>query len=108
MKKINPAEFRHTIKIQRLVTYVDDDGLSRDEWFDIFTVKSKVTNVRFDEILLAQGEGTKDIKTFYIRYKKGIKRTDRIIFNDEIYNIKSLNDIENRGFYLAIKGEYIE
>lgn len=108
MKKINPAEFRHTIKIQRLVSNVDDDGLSRNEWFDVFTVKSKISNVKFEEILLGQGEGTKDIKTFYIRYRKGIKRTDKIIFNNESYNIKSLNDIENKGFYLAIKGEYIE
>ncbi|MGL4742277.1 MAG: phage head closure protein [Sarcina sp.] len=108
MKKINPGEFRHNIQIQRYICGINDDGIPVEKWENILTMKAKVSNVKFEEILLAQGEGVQDIKTFCIRFRKNIKRVDRVIFNNEIYNIKSLNDIENKGVYLVIKGELVE
>lgn len=110
MKKINPGEFRHRIQIQRYDEYKNDDNIPCEGWIDLFSTKAKVINVRGDDFILAQGNGVRITKTFYIRARKEFEVTeeDRIIYNGREFNIKYVNDIEERGIYLEIKAEVIE
>lgn len=107
---INPGEFKHKIVIQRCLTKTNNDGILEEVYEDIFTTRAKVLNVRGNEFLQAQGIGSNIEKTFYIRSIPRFKITndDRVIYNDEIYNIAYINDIEDRGIYLEIKAGVIK
>lgn len=108
---INSGELREPIIIQRYKGMdKDDDGVPCEKWDSIINPKAKIVNIKFEEQLIAQGQGLEEIKIFYIRYPKGIQltRKDRILYKNTYFNIIGLDDIENKGMYLAIKGEFIE
>lgn len=105
--KINPGEFRHQIIIQRFTVGVDDDNIPFETWDNLVLARAKVLNVRGDEYYQAQSINSKVSKTFYIRGCRHLQFTskDRIIYDDTIYNILYVNDIEEVGHYIEFKCE---
>lgn len=111
--EIKGHEFRHPIVIQRCSdgNGVDDDNIPvKKGWYKLFSTKAKVLTNKSDEEKMMDGISGVINKTFYIRASRKIKisKKDRIIYNNEIYNIKSVIDIQEKGIYLDIKAEYIE
>lgn len=105
--KINPGEFRHPITIQKSTVIKNGDGIPKCIWNDLLNTRAKVINVHGDEYYKALSTGVKIEKTFYIRFdrSKNITENDRVIYNNEIYDIKYVNDIKDMNIYLEIKGE---
>lgn len=106
---IKPHEFREYIQIQRAGSEVDEDNIPvQGEWTTLVNTRAKVLTNKSDEEIMLQGEGDVTIKTFYIRASKSISinSKDRIIYKNHIFNIKSANDIQDRGIFIEIKGEY--
>lgn len=111
--EIKGHEFSHPIEIQR---HSDGDGVDDDNipvkkgWYKLFSTRAKILANKSDEQKMMDGISEVVNKTFYIRAsrKNKITKKDRIIYNNEIYNIKSVIDIQEKGIYLDIKAEYIE
>ncbi|WP_195238467.1 phage head closure protein [Clostridium perfringens] len=108
--RINPRELRHKIEVQREIDGTDKENRPVPKWTTILKIKSKVINVGGEELEIANGVGVKFAKTFYIRFRRSIeiKESDRILYKGKQYNIRYINDIEEKGRYLEIKTEYIE
>lgn len=106
---IQPHEFREHIQIQKAESKIDEDNIPvKAEWTTLVNTRAKVLTNKSDEEIMLNGEGDIIIKTFYIRARKSINinTKDRIIYKNKIFNIKSSNDIQDRGIFIEIKGEY--
>lgn len=102
-------ELRNPIEIQRAVSGVDEDGIPiEDNWQTLLKTKARVKVTKLDEETMLQGEGDSIIKTFTIRGRKDIDITtkDRVVYKNKIFDIKSVEDIQEIGLFIAIKGEY--
>lgn len=106
---ININEFRHSITIERLTQGKDEDNIPFETWQKLFNSRAKVLNVRGEEFYNALSVNSKVSNTFYIRFNRNhtISTKDRIIYNNKIYNILYINNIEEANKYLEIKAEVI-
>lgn len=107
--KIQPHEFRNPIEIQRAVSGVDEDGIPiEDNWQTLLKTKARVKVTKLDEETILQGEEDSIIKTFTIRGRKDIDITtkDRVVYKNKIFDIKSVEDVQEIGLFIVIKGEY--
>ena len=107
---VKPHELREKIEIQQSVSGLDEDNIPiNDCWETLLTTKAKVKTNKDDEEAMLQGEGDVIIKTFIIRNRKSLiisKQDNRIVYKAKIYDIKSVEDVQERGIWLVIKGEY--
>ena len=103
--KINAGEFKHHIFIERFINSVSDENIPIKQWILLFKTRAKILNVRGAEAVKASGNTSAIEKTFYIRFTKkyNLNSKDRIIYNNEIYNIIYVNNIEEACFYLEVK-----
>lgn len=107
---VKSHELREKIEIQKSVHGDNEDNIPINNcWETLFTTKAKVKTNKDDEEAILQGEGDVIIKTFVIRNRKSLiidKQNNRIVYKSKIYNIKSVEDVQERGIWLVIKGEY--
>ena len=111
---IKNGEFKHQIIIQRVdpdADKVDEDNIPiKEVWNDLITTRAKILNISGKETIIANAETSTTSKRFYIRYSRNIKLTtdDRIVYDDQIYNITYVSDIEEHHKYYEIVGELIK
>ncbi|MGN2369382.1 phage head closure protein [Clostridium cagae] len=113
MKIINSGEFKHPIRIERFFRGVDEDNIPTEEWKGIIPnkiFKAKIKNMSGYEKIIAQANTSIDKKRFYIRYKKDLNLTtkDRIIYNEQVYDITYISDIEEAHKYYEIVAEVVK
>lgn len=103
--KINPGELRHPIIIERCISS-KKDNIPISIWRIVLEARAKILNVRGSEVTLANGTTAKIEKSFYIRYSKLNKITnkDRVIFNDDVFDIVYVNNIDECNKFLEIRG----
>lgn len=107
---INPGEFRFPIEIKRSVIEKNTDGIPTEVWYTLLKTRSKIINGNGDEYSQALGTGAKSEKTFYIRYtpKHLLSDKDMIIYNNQDFNIKYINNIKEMNKYLEIRCKRVE
>ncbi|MBY7006796.1 head-tail adaptor protein [Clostridium botulinum] len=113
MKNINSGEFKHPIRIERFFNGVNEDNIPTKEWKDIIPnkiFKAKIKNTSGYEKIIANGDASIDKKRFYIRYKKdlNLKSKDRIVYNEQVYDITYVSDIEELHKYYEIVAELVQ
>lgn len=106
---INPGEFKHLIIIQKVNFTNDDDGFLKEEWVDIQKTRARIVNTSGKEFQSSDGTANSISTKFTIRYSKNtnIDVKDRIIFNNNIYNIIYINNIQEECKYLEIVTERV-
>lgn len=95
------GQLRDTITVQRLTTGQDDFGGIVEAWADLYTCRAAVrtlTGREFFSEALTLSEVTHRI---LIR-KHDITVTDRILFEDRIFNINAVLDKDQKGVSLEI------
>lgn len=102
---IKSNELIHKIVFQRYELLKDSDGKPTYIWTDLYETRGKVLNVRGREYIQAFGTGLSIGKTIYVRYNHThhITNEDRILYNNEIYNIVYVNNVEESNKWLEIK-----
>ena len=109
--EIKPHEFKHPVEIQRCGDGEDEDNIPiKNKWNKLFSTRAKILTNKSDEEENMSGTSGVTIKSFYIRASRKyiVTKKDRLIYNNCIYNIKSVNDIQEMGIYIEIKAECIE
>lgn len=103
--RINPGELRHKIIFQRYELQKDSDGKPTYIWTNLYETRGKVLNVRGSEYIQAFGTGLSIEKTIYVRYNHthNITNEDRVLYNNEIYNIIYVNNVEEGNKWIEIK-----
>lgn len=85
-------------------TSKQDSGERNEQWTTYATVYASIGESSGGEALETNQVAATNNTTFTIRYKAGIKTKMRIQYNDELYNIKGIEEIGRRR-YLIIKTE---
>nr|DAV95485.1 MAG TPA: Putative head tail adaptor [Caudoviricetes sp.] len=110
MDIINAGEFKHPIEVQRYISSIDEDGIPIEEYATILSTRAKIKNMSGYEKIIANADTGIDKKRFYIRYKKDLNLTtkDRIVYNEQSYNITYISDVEELHKYYEIVAEVVE
>lgn len=108
MYYLDPGQFKHPITIKRPLQVKNDDDIPVKSFEILLNTRAKILNTRADEVIKAFGDSVKKTKKFYIRYYKSVEimENDYIYYKNEVYNIKSINNIEEGNRYLEILGEF--
>lgn len=84
------------IQIDKLVSTRDTFGAEVPQWQKLCSVWCEVVSERGQEKLESAQEVARDNLLFRIRYRTDVKRSYRIQYNREFYDIKSITEIGRR------------
>ncbi len=107
-KVINPGELRTVITLKKRVVTIDAGGFQTQTWAKIADVWAKWTNAHGYEVWTADMAGAKLPATVLIRYRSDIDTTCAIEKGTELYEIVSIDDIQERHEYQEIKVQRLE
>lgn len=106
--KINSAEFRHPITIERYQKIKDKDNRLVEQWTKLFNTRAKILWTRGSEYTEAYATNSEVEATFYIRFNhKDITSKDRLVYKDEVYDIIYVNNVQEANNYYEIKAKKV-
>jgi len=96
------GELRHQIEIQRYTETTNDFGETLKQWTTIYTVKASVSPISAREFFASEKVNTEVTHKVFMRYVSGLTPADRILFNDRIFNIKSIINYKEKNISLQL------
>lgn len=102
-KVTNPGEMRTRITLQSRTTVQDAGGFLVPGWSTIDTVWSRWINAHGNEAIQAQIAQVDAPATLLIRYRDDIDTTCAVLKGTQQYEIKSIDNIQERNEYLELK-----
>lgn len=114
---INTDNMTERITIEKNNCYIDPtNGLNKDEWSYYHKCWSEFKKVGWRNYLSSKAIQAENIVTFIIYYSSKTKelldtkdptQDYRLVYKNRIYNIKYVEDIENKHEFIEIKGEAV-
>ena len=107
----NPAKYRNLIQFEELQTVQDDEANWVDKWVksELGTTYAQIRTVRGREFFMAGAEQAKIFTRINIRYRKDVEEKYyelgeklRLRYNNRIFNIEYMNNLEERNIELEI------
>jgi phage head-tail adaptor, putative, SPP1 family len=104
---IRSGAFKKPIKIQKPVDTRDSMGGSVRTWANYISTMAKITPWKGKEGIVGQQTYPTRFSRFYIRYRpsENIDDSMRIVYRDQIYNIRSILVIEEEQTNIEILAE---
>jgi SPP1 family predicted phage head-tail adaptor len=99
----NPGELRTQVVIKSRSVTQDAGGFPVASWATVATVWAKWTNVHGSEAWAALQAQASDAATVLVRYRSGVDTTGAIEKSGVLYEIVSVDDVQNRHEYMEIK-----
>lgn len=99
------GNLRHRITFQNLILAPDGQGGSSESWADFATVWAELTPVTSKERLYAQRIEAIGTHRIVIRYLDGISPTMRITFMGRVFQIKGIDKVDERRFWMKLDVE---
>lgn len=84
------------ITIQKFVAERNTHGEETQTWVKLCTVWTQVISERGRERFISAKENAEDNLVFKIRYRTDVLRSYRILYQNEVYDIKSITEIGRR------------
>ncbi len=109
-------QLNNRITIQKLENTVDLEGFNNEVWIDYYKCWACFRTVGWKEYFSARAIKAENTVTFTVRYSPKIKmmleglevtKDYKIIYKGKSYDIKYINDLENKHKYVDIKAEII-
>ena len=107
---INPADFKHYVELQELLTGIDTDNIPFEDWVTIWKTRAKIRNNTSYNEEIENGDRSNIKKTITIRFPKHIKGFDaedsnryKIKYNDKLYKILSMSDVKEEKRFVEMK-----
>lgn len=102
-KMINPGELRTSVVLKKRTITTDAGGFGQESYTTLATVWARWSNVHGSEVWAAQSVQAVAPATVLIRYRSDVDQTCVVVKGSEIYDIVSVDNIQERGEYLEIK-----
>lgn len=102
------GDFRRRITFQQLKAEVKENGFEEEMWKDYKTVWAKVSNLSGREFYQAATVHAEKTVKFMIRYINGIDESMRILFNQTLYDITTIDNVKYENKYIEIKALEVE
>lgn len=96
------GDLRHRITIQENQTVKDAEGITEDNWVDTATVWAAIKPLHGRELLAAQAVQSETTGRIEMRYRPGIKPSQRAVFGGRIFEILAVLNIEERNRELRL------
>lgn len=96
------GQLKDRVTIQNYVRTPDGYGGYTETWQDIATVWANIKPLRGREFFQAQQIQSEVTHKITIRYRNDIDETCRVKYNGQIFDIKSIIDIDNRHRFLEL------
>lgn len=104
------------INIQKFINEADEEGFNKESWNDYYNCWARFKTVGWKEYYSAKAIQAENTVTFTIRYSPKIKamlddpsvtKKYRVVYKSKNYDIKYINDLDNKHEYVDIKAEII-
>jgi SPP1 family predicted phage head-tail adaptor len=106
---INAGDYNKKIIIYEVVQTKDSEGFPIEEEKAILTTYAKVKTTKGMTLIINNSDFEKAYTNFTIRYPKTKITRDMLIkFNDKIYTIEYLNNINEANIELEIQAKVVE
>ena len=102
-KVINPGELNISITLQTPAITKEAGGAQKVTWSTLATVWAKWTNAHGSEVWQSQAVQAVSPATVLIRYRDDVTTACSILKGSIIYEIVSLDNIQERNEYLEMK-----
>jgi SPP1 family predicted phage head-tail adaptor len=102
-KVSNPGELRTSIILKSRTASGDAGGFQTPTWTTVATVLAKWSNAHGSEVWTADMAGAKQAATVMIRYRSGLDTTCAVEKGGVLYEIVSIDDIQERHEYMELK-----
>lgn len=104
---ISSQDLRNKIAIERKIETKNEDDFNTVSWIPLKIVWAKVNGLFGKEYWSAKEYSAENTVIFSIRYKScsDLSINDRIVFDERIFNIKSIDNVLFRNVELKIKAE---
>lgn len=102
-KPTNPGELRVEITLSSRVKTQDGGGFFQDGTPQTITIMSKWINSHGNEAWTAAAAGALEPATVLIRYQEDIDQTWTVTKGSKVYEIVSIDDIQERHEYMELK-----
>ncbi len=103
-KMTNPGELRTAVVLQKRTTIsTDAGGFQKPGTQTEYTVLAKWVNIHGSEVFAAQAAGVVEGATVTIRYRSVLDETWRISKGGQVYEVVSMDDIQDRHEYIELK-----
>ena len=102
---MNPGLFDKRITFCKTEITVDDLLQEIEEFVEYATVWSMIRTLKSDEYYSAATTKNEESKRFIIRYRKGITSDMQIKYNEQLYDIKSIINDDEKDKTLTIIAE---
>ena len=102
-RTINPGELNIRVTIKSRTISTKTGGFEAPEWTTLATVWARWTNVHGTEVWAAQMAQASEPATVLIRYRAGIDNTCAMLKGADLYEIVSIDNIQERDEYLELK-----
>jgi SPP1 family predicted phage head-tail adaptor len=99
----NPGEMRTSVTLKNRSVTTDSGGARVPTYSTIATVWAKWANVHGSEVWAAESVNAIAPATVMIRYRSGIDHTCVVVKGSDIYEIVSIDNIQERNEYLELK-----
>ena len=107
-KVINPGEYNKKISIKQIVISEDNDGFKAKTESIILNTYAKVKTTSGFTLIANNSDFEKAYTNFTIRYPKVLITRDMIInYNNKLYTIEYLNDINEEHVELEIQAKEV-
>ena len=106
----NPGEYAKQIEIIDNQQVKDDDGFfDDDKQVVILKTYAKIKTTRGFTLMINDTDFSKALTNFTIRYPKVLITRDMFVkYNNRLYSIEYLNNIDEAGIELEIQGKVVE
>ena len=109
MSELNPCQYRYRITLQGSVSTRDPQGNAANTWQNNITVWAAFHPLKGREYLQAAAMQYESLVRFHIRYRKGITTDMRILYDNRIFEIQAVIDVDgrHRELQLMAKGAHV-
>jgi SPP1 family predicted phage head-tail adaptor len=106
-KPFNPGELSTKITLQKQTVSQQAGGFDVPNYITIADAWARWTNVHGSEVWASQAVQAKAPATVLIRYRADVDLTCVLLLDGKVYEIISIDDIQNRHEYQEIKCVYV-
>ena len=99
------GEMKHQVTVERGTTSDDDCGRRTTTWIPVDNIFCAIKQKSGSEKFAQDTIRTVKMKSFITRYGVDIVESDRLLFNGQYYNIKTINNVAERDIWLEIDAE---
>lgn len=97
---MNAGQLNKKIIIQKNQSSKNDYGESVSSWVDYVTLWANIKHLRGQELFLSEQVYNKEVFRIQTRYYSGIDTKMRISYDSKIFNITSINNINEKNITL--------